>query len=446
MGRCHAKWKESDLLALWLEQVPLNTPLAASPGTLVRVREKGRRNPDSGPDLCDALLDIGGRLIRGDIEAHLCADDWYAHGHHLDPAYNRVILHIVAGDPRPGGSARCQNGREVLQLSLRMKQQGSTADDCALRREDDRTRFKVIERAGDDRMEIKINRYVEQRHDDSWNQILYNALLESLGYSKNKIPFRELGRRVPVELLLAAIRFDPPDRALCKCQAVLFGAAGLLSQTVLSRRPVDRELSSYLDTLRALWLDFPARNRIEPLAPGAWKYFRLRPYNFPARRIAAAAALLVRLSGRGFFQALCTPVRSDPGRLKKTQHELEQLLMLPAGGIWRDHFALWLGPKTGRGENHLIGRDRARVMLVDVVYPVLIGYAREIHDGRLQCQARQLALVCPRTPDNEITRKMQRRVFGTDKIPSFRARQQQGLIHLYSQICLTGPCRRCLAS
>ena len=63
----------------------------ADPGRL-----PGRRNGGAGPDFLDASVDVEGRgLLRGDVEIHVRARDWMSHGHHRDPAYNGVVLHVV---------------------------------------------------------------------------------------------------------------------------------------------------------------------------------------------------------------------------------------------------------------------------------------------------------------------------------------------------------------
>ena len=62
----------------------------------LRVLFPGRRNGGAGPDFLEALLLTGeGRILRGDVEVHRRPSDWWRHGHHRDPAYRRVLLHVV---------------------------------------------------------------------------------------------------------------------------------------------------------------------------------------------------------------------------------------------------------------------------------------------------------------------------------------------------------------
>jgi hypothetical protein len=71
-------------------------------GEGVRVLHPGRWNRLGGPDFRQARLRLGDREVTGDVELHLQAADWEAHGHHLDPAYGGVVLHAVLfPPPRP---------------------------------------------------------------------------------------------------------------------------------------------------------------------------------------------------------------------------------------------------------------------------------------------------------------------------------------------------------
>ncbi len=64
-------------------------------GEPVRVIYPGRINHNRGADLLDAVITTGRDVRKGDIEIHVKSSSWQAHRHHRDPAYNRVILHVV---------------------------------------------------------------------------------------------------------------------------------------------------------------------------------------------------------------------------------------------------------------------------------------------------------------------------------------------------------------
>ena len=50
---------------------------------------------ESGPDFQEASILYDDLKWFGSIEIHINASDWYKHKHHLDKAYNNVILHVV---------------------------------------------------------------------------------------------------------------------------------------------------------------------------------------------------------------------------------------------------------------------------------------------------------------------------------------------------------------
>ena len=82
------RWAEGRWPSPWLRPERGGPPL--------RVHFAGRWNRGPGPDFRGAiLLDAQGRARRGDVELHRRPAGWRSHGHHLDPAYDRVLLHVV---------------------------------------------------------------------------------------------------------------------------------------------------------------------------------------------------------------------------------------------------------------------------------------------------------------------------------------------------------------
>ena len=84
---------ERELTALWLLG---RVPEDALPWPLLR---PGRAGRGPGPDVREAcFLTAGGMPRAGDVEMHLRASDFARHGHHRDPAYDGVLLHLVWED------------------------------------------------------------------------------------------------------------------------------------------------------------------------------------------------------------------------------------------------------------------------------------------------------------------------------------------------------------
>lgn len=72
-----------------------HTRARTTDGRTVRILSPGRWNRLGGPDFAQARLEIGGMPVCGDVELHLRAEDWQAHGHSHDPAYRHVVLHVI---------------------------------------------------------------------------------------------------------------------------------------------------------------------------------------------------------------------------------------------------------------------------------------------------------------------------------------------------------------
>ena len=87
-------------------------------GQSVRLISPGRWNRLGGPDFLEAKLELGGRRCEGDVELHLQAEDWVAHGHAADPAYQGVVLHVVLFPPPEGFVTRDGQGRAIPTVVL----------------------------------------------------------------------------------------------------------------------------------------------------------------------------------------------------------------------------------------------------------------------------------------------------------------------------------------
>lgn len=61
----------------------------------VVIHHTGRKNQSGGPDYLDVLLEINGIFVRGPVEIHSRASDWFHHQHYLDRHYQQVLLHVV---------------------------------------------------------------------------------------------------------------------------------------------------------------------------------------------------------------------------------------------------------------------------------------------------------------------------------------------------------------
>ena len=384
---------ESVMAALWRRAHTLSEGLVSEDGQRFRVLYPGRPNPRAGPDFHDAIVVTGdGQQITGDVELHVSAPDWYRHGHHFDPNYNGVVLHVVL---RTRGSCR------TMQRSRMVAPVVSIADITSRLDPDSRVDEKpngfgdfgeALDRAGDQRFFSRSRGYsLELEGPNQADRVLYRALLEALGYAINRRPFRELAERAPITVIMQ-LRDEPPPTRLMAIKAVLFHAAGLLSH--VSAAEEARQI-------RGLAKLLPSDGAV---AESAWRLFRVRPTNHPVVRILGAASLLERFMETGLTAGLTSVVLSGGAAA------VRRSLTVPGH----------------------IGRGRAGDIAVNVVLPFLHAHAGVTRSRALARKCVDLYRAYPRLQENEITREMKDLLSTLDaRTDVLGARRQQGLIHLY---------------
>ncbi len=93
--RYQKRYGESLIQWIWQECAFESDRLRTICGKEIQILEPGILNHGAGPDFLNATLIIGGLKWVGNIEIHNTPGDWFRHGHHIDRAYNNVILHVV---------------------------------------------------------------------------------------------------------------------------------------------------------------------------------------------------------------------------------------------------------------------------------------------------------------------------------------------------------------
>ena len=373
---------ERHVQAIWYDGALRPVGLRATDGAPVCVVDPGRWNLEAGPDFRDAVLEVGadGRRIRGDVEVHVHAADWAAHGHGSDPAYAGVVAHVTwYPGPPPVADAehlppRCM--RICLGDALRTKPDFSPdeidlaaypyahlpatprpceatfahAPDAAL---------ALLRAAGKRRLEGKARRFCALfvRNGDR-AQTFYEEMMAAFGYKHNTAPFRALAQTLPWRELPP----NPDSAATALACAADLGVA--------------------------------------PCVP--WRTANVRPSNSPARRIDEAARLFA-----GELPGLLR--RLDACDLAARPGQQAALDILRAA--------------------RPLGARRAATMLTNVLIP----FARA--EERL---ARVPDWIFPEDL-NATVRLMAFRLFGRDHNPALYAGNGllvQGLIQVYREYCL----------
>lgn len=424
---------------LWERQQFERSGLSAVRGEPVTVLHPGRRNRDSGPDFTGALIRIDGVDWAGDVEVHVRSGQWNEHRHVDDRSYNSVVLHVALHPDVWSGSLARPDGSILPEIILypRLKESvrrlihayhtrpahpiacathWSSVPEPLVR--------QWLDELSDRRLRARA-REVRQLSEFGFDasQYLYERIFAALGYAKNSEPMLELARRLPLRFILSHI--PPPDVEAC-----FLGVAGLIPHPS-DLLDADRATADYAVELRERFERLRLRHNLETMPRERWRFFRLRPANFPPIRIAQGAAL-VRPGGllnKDPIERLRTRVLG-PRPLKA----LRACFQINAGAFWLNHVRL---EKASARSSAEIGRQRIDVILVNAVLPMLMRLAARTSDEQLEkAAARMMELIPPE--EDEIVR-----IFRGLGIGPRSAKEAQGMHELYRFYCTRFRCLSC---
>jgi len=266
---------------------------------------------------------------------------------------------------------------------------------------------------------------------DPWEQLLYENIMEGMGYAKNSRPFLRLARSVRLNTLR---RFDM--RNARTMQSILFGAAGLLPP---SRKLPEKESRVFVRQLRRQWKELRPAFRVPMLHEGDWLFFRLRPANFPTARLASISFLLPSLFSDESFPKIIEMFRTTRLLPSALPPSMMSLFMFIPDDYWTRHYHF--RGEAGR-RRIVLGRERIVDILVNTVIPIVLLYARIFNDHAARQGALSLLKALPSTRGNVTTRTVERELI-RGRMTSGSALEQQGQLQLYKFYCTAGRCGEC---
>ena len=437
---------ESQIVEIWRRLLINRAELITADGEPIKIIYPGRINDDRGADFRDVVIATSRGLLKGDIEIHVKSSDWQAHRHHHDPAYNRVVLHVVMQNDAKA-TTKLQNGKDTPTLALDeftnsdTGQQASTSLTMPCLRAKDRFTPSVIgeflDAVGEERFFAKAAEFQRELAQTQASQTLYQGIMGALGYAKNKIPMLNLAHRLPLQILEFIAQSKIPDEeCLARQQALLLGTAGLLP----SQRPNRRQepYDEWTGKLERLWSSSYQTNA---MSCDAWHLFKVRPNNFPTHRIAAISYLILHYREKGILAEIINKIKEVPW--EKGYRQLETELLVTAKGYWASHLDFGRGNQA-KGST-LLGKARAADIIVNVVLPFALAWSRHTSQPELGNKAIGLYRRYPRLAVNAVERHMCRQLGLSSSLVN-SARRQQGLLHIYNTLCTQGRCHSCRLS
>ncbi len=392
-------------------------------GEPVHIADFGWWNHGAGPDFRDCAVEISGQPRRGSIELDPFARDWEAHGHGSSEAYNDTVLHLYLANPGAGTFfTRTADHRAVPQVALDITRCTPAGDErsaparpgrCvqSLASLTEKRLAEIMEDAARFRMESKGRRWRRIAEIHGMDQAIFQGIAGALGYSRNKLPMSVLAQRLPLKFL----QRRPGD-----AEALLFGVAGFLDGREANHG--DDATRAWLRSLWESWWKY--RAGFTPGHPGQpirWTLSGTRPVNHPQRRIAALWQIVTHWKA---IRRLTDPAAFH----EKTLTALLESLTHP---YWSTHYTLTA--KTSSVKLALLGTQRIRDILANVIYPLLLPERPDVWDAFTRLPA-------PGTSTQTDIAGI--RLFGSAEkagLYSGKLWQQQALLQIYQDFCLATP-------
>lgn len=395
--------------------------LLTTDGDEVEVISPGRHNHDAGPDFLDARLRIGDTLWVGNVEIHLRSSDWYRHHHDVDAAYDTVVLHVVQEadvDVLTSGGVRIPQLRVDIPREVSENYNELSGSDCHPRC---REVLPMVPRLAVtswlsalsvERLEQRTLQIMERRERCglSWEDTAFVTVARTFGFGKNGDAFERWALALPTGAL-GKHRDD-----LFQVEALFFGMAGLLAEPSVA--------DGYYSRLQGEWRYLSRKFSLTPIDPTVWKFLRLRPQNFPHRRIAQLA-MLYHVGRLNLSRMIGT---DDIGSLLS-------LFDTDVSDFWQSHYS-FTSEQVG-GHSGRLSVSSQRLVVLNSVVPLLFAYGRYRSDEVLTSRALDLLEQLPPESNHIID---QWRDAG---VTCRSAADSQALIQLTTRYCDAKDCLRC---
>lgn len=393
--------------------------LMTTTGQVLEVIDSGQANTNAGPDFFNAKIKLDGVQWAGNIEIHRSSSDWFKHGHHTNPAYDSVILHIAT---HIDTEVTRSNGERIPQVLL----------DCPAYIKDNYRELLATDKYPPcyriipslslftvhswmsalqfERFQQKTEQLSERLKfcNNHWEDAFFITLARNFGFGLNSDAFETMARHLPLRAV------DKHRDNLFQVEALFFGQAGLLQEEMED---------DYYTRLKKEYRYLAHKFGLTPMDATQWRFLRLRPDNFPHVRIAQLACLYHQRYG--LFSLLME---------KQTLKELHELLKGGTSPYWQTHHLF--GTASPKRSKSLSGTS-IDLLIINTVITFL--YAYGIHKANEQlCNRAGRFLEELKSENNYITRMWEQ-----CGIQAKHAGDSQALIQLKKEYCDKKKCLYC---
>lgn len=412
---------EEFLQYVWHERYFRYQELKTANGQAIKIDKTGIWNRNQGPDFLDAIIEIDKIKHAGHVEIHLNSQDWYRHNHHLDPAYNSCILHVVFESNevpilrqdgsfvpelilKPHVDAALWQKYDHLRLSETRIPCEFYLDEVSV---EDKGGFLSV--LGEARFMEKVSqlRALLKTFRQNWAEVLWHRIAWNLGGKVNREAFLEMAKSFQPSIL------GTYNRQPQKLEALFFGALGLLSSSLED---------SYFQQLQADWKFLKLKHgfQAKPLIP--LKFLRMHPASFPTIRISHLAMLLPHFPR---MEDLLNP------------ESWEDLLAIEikASPYWEQHVRF--GEQKEKHVVRRLGQLQKENLILNELAPLAYLYLHQ-HGRKDVWPLIKEKLAGLKPENNRITRKWQAQGF-----PNSEVLHSQGIVKLAKDYCMQKRCLEC---
>ena len=405
---------------LWKHRLGKGMRLHSTCGRELIVLCPGEPNPHSGPDYVNARVRMDALLWAGNVEIHLRTSDWYRHGHHIDPAYNNVILHVAGVHDSDTVNSLGRNIPTLVpaypySLLHRFQCLEKNAEwlPCSayIHEVPENTLAAWLRKLQTQRLLAKSRHISEvlpeiRKHRE---KAFYLALASGYGLPLNSLPFELLAKGVPYQRMLHF------RASLWDLEALYFGQSGLLYPA--------RRLGPYPAALWDRYRELCAGRKEKTIPRHLWKFLRLRPASFPTLRISQFATTYHK-----HYPLFDTLIGTD------TLAEMELMLRTTASEYWNSHY---LFGKCSPSCPKFLGQQSVSMLMINVLAPFLHALGKQVPKSPAASRSREI-LAEMGSESNRIIRSW--REYG---ICAQNAGESQALLQLFHVYCKQKRCLCC---